>query len=587
MTLSASGYRPACLWCCCDYPPGSWREPPSSRVSRSVNSRRLSARVSPSAAWLPGCRVRFCPACLAGTGGRWQLAWRATVTAVCATHRLLLHDRCPSCGAFPRVRMTGPPSPLHCTSRLHYGSRCGADLTLASPTPAPTAAGGEQVWAATLLAAASDHKVAAAVLAEVPAVLSWVERMHEAAGATAQVDRGRYRSAAATAHLLPDVASILGADTSSAIARIQALISAAADPVTVTPRGLTGPRFADLPGPFGGRYRRAVDSHLDATDRLRHRSTTPAARAPAGVPAGRVRSIPELLWPDWYARLRPVADLRGDRARATYSNALLVPGLTDRQLRPSLATLNSHRSPNALSTVLRAYPADTQTTVLQMLTRLVTTWTPPGPDRLPASPRDVRGPCAARWPQWQAVAVDADTHPRRRAGGGTNDPSPPGPCPPVPAGPAVRDRPDQAPAPRPAYDTPADRARYHAFADAITPRLRAGLRRHAQELLTQPGIAEPLTWSPPAGVADGLDPARDPSSRAGPGSCHGRDPPRSQHQRRRRPARSARRPRAPGHRNPRPARGVTQRHGHRQAAQPRPRAGSVASSSVLERRLPA
>lgn len=45
---------------------------------------------APPAAWLPGTRSRYCPACLAGTGGRWQLAWRATVIAICPTHQLLL-----------------------------------------------------------------------------------------------------------------------------------------------------------------------------------------------------------------------------------------------------------------------------------------------------------------------------------------------------------------------------------------------------------------------------------------------------------------------------------------------------------------
>lgn len=54
------------------------------------------------------------------------------------------------------------------------------------------------------------------------------------------------------------------------------------------PRGIAGPTFTNLPGRFGGRYRRAVDGHLDTIDRLGHRSTTAGARPPAGVPAPRV-----------------------------------------------------------------------------------------------------------------------------------------------------------------------------------------------------------------------------------------------------------------------------------------------------------
>jgi len=468
---------------------------------------------APPAAWLPGTRSRYCPACLAGTGGRWQLAWRATVSAICPTHQLLLADRCPSCGAFLRVRLTSAPSPLHCTARLPDQSRCGADLTLAVRTPAPTDRAGEHAWAATLLASAADSETAGAHLADATAVLTWVERMHQASHPGSGITLGRYRTAAATALLLPHVATILGADTTAAIARIRDLTAAAGGPVTVAPRGLAGPTFTNMAGPFPNRYRRAVDPRLNVIDRLRYRSTTPGARPPAGVPAARVRGIPELLWPDWYARLRPVADLRGDRARATYSNALLVPGLIDRQLKPSLATLNRHRGCCALSTVLRAYPAETQTAVLQVLTRLA--------DHLDVSPgpidyqrrRDaVAGLPLLYWEQWRSMAVGADTHPGDGPG-------------------VTRTRRPRLvharrylqvllcgadltnPRHELAWDSCADRGRYHAFAGAVTPRLRAALHGHAQGLLTQHGIDEPLTWSPPRGLADGLElPGIDPAA---------------------------------------------------------------------------
>ncbi|NGO08435.1 TniQ family protein [Streptomyces sp. HC44] len=46
---------------------------------------------------------RFCPACLAENGGRWQLSWRLGWTFACERHQLLLADRCPCCGGRPRL----------------------------------------------------------------------------------------------------------------------------------------------------------------------------------------------------------------------------------------------------------------------------------------------------------------------------------------------------------------------------------------------------------------------------------------------------------------------------------------------------
>ncbi|MET0996189.1 MAG: TniQ family protein [Mycobacterium sp.] len=47
-------------------------------------------------------RSRYCPHCLAQTGGRWQLAWRLGWSFVCVEHQCLLVDSCPRCGRPPR-----------------------------------------------------------------------------------------------------------------------------------------------------------------------------------------------------------------------------------------------------------------------------------------------------------------------------------------------------------------------------------------------------------------------------------------------------------------------------------------------------
>ena len=85
-------------------------------------------------------RSRFCPACLAETGGRWQLWWRLRWAFACPIHQCLLIDSCPRCDRWQRI---GPhphglvPAPNRCSRRADnaYGRdlrRCGADLSSVS-----------------------------------------------------------------------------------------------------------------------------------------------------------------------------------------------------------------------------------------------------------------------------------------------------------------------------------------------------------------------------------------------------------------------------------------------------------------------
>ena len=86
-------------------------------------------------------RSRFCPTCLAETGGRWQLWWRLRWAFACPIHQCLLADTCPCCDRWQRI---GPhphglvPTPARCSRKADnaYGRdlrRCGADLS-AAPT---------------------------------------------------------------------------------------------------------------------------------------------------------------------------------------------------------------------------------------------------------------------------------------------------------------------------------------------------------------------------------------------------------------------------------------------------------------------
>lgn len=90
--------------------------------------------------WGPRAGSRYCPHCLAESGGRWQLAWRLGWTFACLKHGCLLADACPACMTRPRSRQLWSgsiPSPGYCAApaenRTARDGRCGADLTTAEP----------------------------------------------------------------------------------------------------------------------------------------------------------------------------------------------------------------------------------------------------------------------------------------------------------------------------------------------------------------------------------------------------------------------------------------------------------------------
>lgn len=104
-------------------------------TTRRVNVRRLWGRNTAS---------RFCPDCLAETGGRWLLSWRLGWSFACMTHRRLLADVCPGCGRIPRRRLLGELSvPGRCAqpagpgARGRFAARCGHDLTTATTLRLP------------------------------------------------------------------------------------------------------------------------------------------------------------------------------------------------------------------------------------------------------------------------------------------------------------------------------------------------------------------------------------------------------------------------------------------------------------------
>lgn len=109
----------------------------SERALRISPDGRTLSRTFP---WGRGRGSRFCPKCLEGTGGRWQLSWRLGWAFACTVHNCLLADACPECGVVQRLRThigDVVPQPGRCAhpARDAVGrapERCGADLTTVS-----------------------------------------------------------------------------------------------------------------------------------------------------------------------------------------------------------------------------------------------------------------------------------------------------------------------------------------------------------------------------------------------------------------------------------------------------------------------
>lgn len=109
-------------------------------VARYVESLGTDGRINPSL--LSGCSTRFCPQCLADTGGRWKLIWHLQTSTVCRDHRCLLLERCPRCGGKPRMTTSRKPQALWPPRQRHAQGLCGIlgcmDALVAAAAPSIT-----------------------------------------------------------------------------------------------------------------------------------------------------------------------------------------------------------------------------------------------------------------------------------------------------------------------------------------------------------------------------------------------------------------------------------------------------------------
>jgi DNA-binding transcriptional LysR family regulator len=492
--------------------------------------------------WLPVTGSRFCPVCLA-EHGQWLLAWRLHWTFACTHHHTILATCCPGCGQPLRHHLTAANAVLPpgiCTTRLG-GRVCRTDLTTAScwrledGDPRLHA----QQWINQRLAACTDavtKPLSGAVtdLADLAAVAGWIRFRACAAdftgygGPTATAfdtylarrhrHQGKPAAERLTDPLLLAAAAVRAVDLLTAdtpldiLARLQPLLRPDG-----SDRNARGHRQSTPTGAFWMRtlsparqatFLATLDPLLTPLDRLRYRTCTSIPRTPirSRTAPARSRWLPQLLWADWTVRLTPPTGRSADSLREAAICWLLTPGRSRRDTRNLTAGLRQRWHSQA-HPILANLPHHDQTAIIQVICRIADHLDEHGAPidyqrRRDLIHADQQGGLLG-WAQWQQLSFDAMAHPgqRRRH---------------LDARRYLHQLLTGADLDEPHGDLtlhgPADRSSYLAFVDQLTTTLRDALHQHAAAHLQRLGLDEPLTWSPPADLAAGLDlPGRDPA----------------------------------------------------------------------------
>jgi hypothetical protein len=500
-------------------------------VVRCNHDNRTVAR---SAWWARTRGSRYCPKCLSERDGRWLLRWRLSWMFACTDHHALLHDTCPACGQVPR-RISTSHSSLRpagtCPGTIDRP--CGTDLRTIDPLPlaADDALLTTQRWINTLLSAVEAGTTAelaatpAVVFGDLRVVGCWLLR-HAAEedfqhfGAHVQrawqTHHARAASRIWSGAAPPAAAALMGAaatratslltgDDQEVIDLLGALLRRGRNRRHVCPPGMALEQWRQLSDSVKGRFLRALDPDLGTVDRIRYRSITSTARAPAtgsDPPAvARARHIPQQLWPSWTIRLLPAGRLRADRFRAVIAACLLLPGHPMRNLNQVTAHLHPYLR-RRVATTLRDLQADGHQQILAAVCQLADYLDRHGSPIDYHRRRAAIGPATISEPDWQQLCYRAGAHPGRPrrhldaqrylfqllSGADLNDPSH-----------AL------------AFRSAADRTDYLAFTTWLPMPVRQALADHAGGHLQRLGIDEPVTWEPPADCCQDLElPGRDP-----------------------------------------------------------------------------
>ncbi|MGO9960568.1 MAG: TniQ family protein [Solirubrobacteraceae bacterium] len=275
----------------------------------------------------PMVSSRWCPSCLAQSGGRWLAAWRLPWYLACPTHQTMLASGCPACGATQRhagLRAGYVPALLTSCSRPTAGQagrrdhRCRQDLARIATPSAPDELIALQAEMVAILDPAVSETAALGLVDGLVDLLIIATR----AGLDLRViDRDRRNMQRILSGPLVEAHRALSDPRG---ARMRAI--ATSDPARVP--GALPQAFDGVSPALAAILINHRDHRLGATERLRYRSMTAAARRPEGVDlAMRLRALPLALWPDWSIRLRP-ATIPPYTFRVAAAIALCVPGST-------------------------------------------------------------------------------------------------------------------------------------------------------------------------------------------------------------------------------------------------------------------
>jgi hypothetical protein len=359
-------------------------------------------QVSRHALWGRARGSRFCPECLADSGGRWPLTWRLGWSFACLAHHRLLADRCPGCKHIQRewpFSRRAQPFPGRCgirpprTGDLDISTGCGQDLTLAETLTLPvghpaleaqrlileTIESGyasygpySELHSPTAAALADLRAIAGRILADLPAddLPKWAPQdlinahLHpdhdEDAHREAQVRPGFMSPARAASAAMAVTATfrVLGQPgIPQAGAVMRELVEAIRDEiwqVSATSIDRWGRGISPV---LRGVHLAALGPTLRPSDQLQHRTTSRLPALPATGRAQinrRARKVPSSLWPYWTVRLSPPDGAYHRTLAPVLSSAVLLVG-NPMELDEVATSLGSVTDDRTISRVLQFF----------------------------------------------------------------------------------------------------------------------------------------------------------------------------------------------------------------------------------------
>lgn len=475
---------------------------------------------------------RFCPFCIAETGGAWRLVWRMVWFFACPRHHCLLAHRCPECGAAQR---RGPvsgvvPQPGHCLASVSPSGedatlRCGADLTQApviTLDPDATLLAVQAVIAETILRDQANFGIYRSIPTPVPQVLADIRAIGERY--LAALDRGavspqfptavmkQYRDLSDTertavgrvpARAVPSVTTAIAVTAAVAIVGQNDIKAGGAVLSAIWPPGsqsaissavtMTGRLGGDTSRALRGSYLECLAPELGATDQLRCRLGTTLPTKPDTNPE-LVRlmatRIPTMLWPQWSLRLAE-PQLFQRILRPALSVGLLLVG-NDIKVEDATALLGCPLAPtNIISAMYKMSKSpdwqDIRSSLYVLSDYLRVHGSPINYHRR----RQLNFDGLLTQSTWKRICRETSTRPEGL--------------------PAVRQflierltGTSQFPIPLPKH-LDAQYSAVYRIPLRLTPELNAALIRHAEKFLARQQIHnEPFQWNPPTGLLDGL-----------------------------------------------------------------------------------